>query len=314
MGRLCSRDGDWRAWALAQHSEKEGRSLFLTSVSYQLWQLVGQILPVEVRRNRTRVTQLAGTGWQENDWGSVLSPPPVPGATLQAEPLGIASTLASSSSEGGRSGAGRAPKLGHRRTQGTLDFPGPVSDTVYMSRCPQEASSRCRAFAYMTHVRCCLSWIDTMTLFMNVHVPQTQGNAQWIFSLKEIPWNICLSYFLGRISAQAFVKACVIFRIFPRPSGVSSFPQACISWAFVQSPPDQFCRVWKWVRDHFSKIKFFLIVFTPEQSLKQILLIDSLCEGVNTWVMHQFNALTEESASRKFIWIAETKWYFNNSV
>lgn len=134
MGRLCSRDGDWRTWALAQHWEKEGRSLSLTSVSYQLWQLpwlVGQILPVEVRRDRTRVTQLAGTGWQETDWGSVLSPPPVPGARLQAEPLGTTSTLARSSSERVHSGAGRAQKLGHRRTQGTLYFPGPVGDTLF---------------------------------------------------------------------------------------------------------------------------------------------------------------------------------------
>lgn len=93
-----------------------------------------------------------------------------------------------------------------------------------------------------------------MTLLMNVHVPQTQGDTQWIFSLKEIAWTICLSYFLERISA--FLKACLVFRIFPCPTGVSSFPQTCVSWASAQSPPDQFCRLWKWGRDCFSKIQF----------------------------------------------------------
>lgn len=96
-----------------------------------------------------------------------------------------------------------------------------VTLLVDLGRCPQEASSGCRAFPTWHTCGAASPELIPMTLFMKLPVPQPQGDTQWIFSFKEIPWTICLSHFLGRISAQAFLKACVIFRIFPCPTGVS---------------------------------------------------------------------------------------------
>lgn len=102
-------------------------------------------------------------------------------------------TLADSSTKRGRSGARRAQKPSHRRTQVTLYFPGPVGDTpCWPGQVSPGGFQWVQSISYMTHMWCCLSWTDTNdTIYEITSAPASRRHTVNIFfqgnSLNYLP-------------------------------------------------------------------------------------------------------------------------------
>lgn len=62
-------------------------------------------------------------------------------------------------------------------------FQGPWVTLFFdLGRCPQEGSSGCRAFAYVTHMWCCLSWTDSIdTIYKRRCAPDSRRDTVSIF-------------------------------------------------------------------------------------------------------------------------------------
>lgn len=297
-GRLSSWDGNQVAQPPAWHWEKEGRSLFLTLFGPQLWQLLwlaGEILPVTVSKDCTCAAKVIVTGLQQW-WATDCAIPFLALSLCQLAPCRqCPCTPVDSMSERclfwNKEGKKAWPQEGMRHTMlsRTSTWSSLLPWVGVTRRLSSPSPCGCVGFTYMTHsvdfcIKACAASpaLVPMQLFKDVDGPQTWGNE----------FNSVIECILSRkFSEQLLALATAWKGSVPRSSlkytwfseyspVLAAFPHSHrpVSSGHLFSPhQNSSASRGSGYVTVTAKCKYFPVVFAQEQSLKQIIIIESLC-------------------------------------